>query len=58
MTLLFQIDLQPVAGVGLHRFEQAHPLASASNLIGNKPFLKQLLKKMSAKLGAMMTRKP
>ena len=26
--------------------------------MGNKPFLKQLLKKMSAKLGAMMALKP
>ncbi len=26
--------------------------------MGSRPFLKQLLKKMSAKLGAMMVRKP
>ena len=31
---------------------------AASRRIGNNPFLKQLLKKISAKLGAIITRKP
>ncbi|MCY1446738.1 hypothetical protein D9M71_633250 [compost metagenome] len=32
--------------------------SSSLRMIGSKPFLKLLLKKMSAKLGAMMLRKP
>jgi hypothetical protein len=54
--LALQIDRQLVARERRPR-EQGGHLGSGST-IGNRPFLKLLLKKMSAKLGAMMARKP
>ena len=55
--LALQIDGQAIADEGHRLVEQLRDLDSLST-IGSSPFLKQLLKKMSAKLGAMMARKP
>jgi hypothetical protein len=57
--LPLQVDGQLVAGnASVSSSNSAIHLASPGSRIGSRPFLKQLLKKMSAKLGAISARKP
>jgi hypothetical protein len=55
--LLLEIDQQPAAGRRLDECKQGVDLGRRQT-IGRMPFLKQLLKKMSAKLSAITARKP
>ncbi len=53
-----QVDGQREPCVGLRQTRRARRCLRSFKTIGNSPFLKQLLKNMSAKLGAMTHRKP
>ena len=47
-----------IAGEGVRLRRTAASTCASGSTIGSRPFLKQLLKKMSAKLGAIIARKP